>query len=195
MDLGNVGAHDARMTQSDSDTSNDMSYDDVCAIAWKGYRAGNGTGKKGPNGSVTWRRGNGADEWVIGRRDDGGKKGGKQGSKGSKLDWYGDKGKGSTGNKGKGKGKSEARCCYDCFPQGHTGVNCPTKKRTKARRGKVSLTEKRQKNSRAWRHLMTRESGAGPKGTESQDGESEWTQDQHFTALLKITWMSKCLED
>ena len=33
VDLGNVGAHDAKMTQSDSHTSNDMSYDDVCAIA------------------------------------------------------------------------------------------------------------------------------------------------------------------
>ena len=33
----------------------------------------------------------GADEWVGGKRDDGGKKGGKKGSKGSKPDWYGDK--------------------------------------------------------------------------------------------------------
>ena len=36
LDLGNVGTHDAKTTQSDSDKSNDMSYDDVCAIAWKG---------------------------------------------------------------------------------------------------------------------------------------------------------------
>ena len=34
MDLGNVGTHDTKMTQNDSDTSNDMSYGDVCAIAW-----------------------------------------------------------------------------------------------------------------------------------------------------------------
>ena len=27
MDLGNVGAYDAKTTQSDSDTSNDMSYE------------------------------------------------------------------------------------------------------------------------------------------------------------------------
>ena len=33
MDLGNVGAHDAKMTQSVSDMSDDMSYDDVRAIA------------------------------------------------------------------------------------------------------------------------------------------------------------------
>ena len=59
MDMGNVGTHDAKMTQSDSDTSNDMSYEDVCAIAWKGYKAGKGAGKKGPNGSgsmASWKR-------------------------------------------------------------------------------------------------------------------------------------------
>ena len=109
MDLANVGTHEAKMTQSDSDTSNDMSYDDVYAIAWKGYKPR----KKGPNGSGTWHRGKGADEWTSGRRDDGGKKGGKKGSKGSKPDWYGDKDKGGTGNKdkGKGKGKGETRYC------------------------------------------------------------------------------------
>ena len=51
MDLGNVVAHDAKTTQSDSATSNDMSYEDVCAIAWKGYKASKGAGKKGANGS------------------------------------------------------------------------------------------------------------------------------------------------
>ena len=34
MDLGNVGTHDTKSTQCNSDTSNDMSYEDVCAIAW-----------------------------------------------------------------------------------------------------------------------------------------------------------------
>ena len=57
MDLGNVGTHDTKMTQNDSDTSNDMSYEDVCANAWKGYKAGAGADKKGPNGSGTWHRG------------------------------------------------------------------------------------------------------------------------------------------
>ena len=65
IELVNVGTHDAKTTQSDSDTSNDMSYDDECAIAWKGYKAGKGAGKKGANG------GKGADEWTSGRRDDG----------------------------------------------------------------------------------------------------------------------------
>ena len=54
MDLGNFGTHDAKMTQSDSDTSSDMSYEDVCAIAWKGYKAAMGTGKKGVVAS--WKR-------------------------------------------------------------------------------------------------------------------------------------------
>ena len=103
--LGNVGTHDAKMTQSDSHTSNDMSYEDVCAIAWKGYKAGKGADQKGPNGSGTWHRGDGADEWTSGRGD-GGKKGGEKGSKGSKPDWHGDKEKGGTGSKGKGKGIS-----------------------------------------------------------------------------------------
>ena len=101
MELGNVGTHDTKTTQNDSDTSNDMSYEDMCAIAWKGYKAGKGAGKKGPSGSGTWHRGKGADEWPSGKREDGGKKGGKKGSKGIKPDWHGDKDKGS---KGKSKG-------------------------------------------------------------------------------------------
>ena len=80
-----------KMTQSDSDTSNDMSYEDVCAIAWKRYKASKGAGKKGPNGSGTWHRGKGADEWTSGRGDDGGTKGGKMGCMASKTGWYGDK--------------------------------------------------------------------------------------------------------
>ena len=36
----------------------------------------------------------GADQWASGKRDDGGKKGGKKGLKGSKLDWHSDKDKG-----------------------------------------------------------------------------------------------------
>ena len=47
VDLENVGTHDTKMTQNDSDTSNDMSYEDVCAIACKGYKAGKGAGKRG----------------------------------------------------------------------------------------------------------------------------------------------------
>ena len=39
-DLGSVGAHDAKTAQSDSDTSNEMSYEDVCAMHWKGYKLG-----------------------------------------------------------------------------------------------------------------------------------------------------------
>ena len=97
MDLGNVGTHDRKMTQNDSDTSNDMSHEDVCATAWKGFK---GAGKKGPNVSGTRHRGKGAGEWPGSKRDDGGKIGGKKGENGSKPDWHSDKDKGS---KGKGK--------------------------------------------------------------------------------------------
>ena len=68
MDLGNVSGHDTKPTLFDSDMSNDMSYEVVCAIAWKGYKAGKGAGKKGPNGSGPWHRGKGADEWTSGKR-------------------------------------------------------------------------------------------------------------------------------
>ena len=128
MDLGSVGTHDARRTQSDQDVSNDMSYDAVCAMAWKGYVAGKGTGKKGPNGAGTWYRGKGADELASGKRGER-MKGGKKGLKGSKFDGHSDKEKGCNGNKGKGKGegKNGTRYCYDCGEQGHIGVNCPYK--------------------------------------------------------------------
>ena len=59
-----------------------MSYEDVCAIAWKGYKAGAGAGwdrMDREHGIVV------KNEW---QRDDGGKKGGKKGSKGSKPDWH-----------------------------------------------------------------------------------------------------------
>ena len=69
MDLGSIGVHDTKTTQSDSDTSNDMSYERRV----RQDKAGKGAGKKGPNASGTWYRGEGADEWPSGRRDDGGK--------------------------------------------------------------------------------------------------------------------------
>ena len=113
----------------------EQSYEDVCVIAWKGYKASKGAGEKGPNGSGTWHRGKGADVMTSGRRDDGGKKVGKMGSKGSKPDGYGDKDKGGNGSKRKGrckgrsigKGKGETRYCYDCGEEGHIGMICPHK--------------------------------------------------------------------
>ena len=59
MDLGNVSGHDTKSTQGYSDMSNDVSYEDVCAIAWKENKASKGAGKKGPNGfkaMASWRR-------------------------------------------------------------------------------------------------------------------------------------------
>ena len=59
LDLGSVGTHDARTTQSDQDTSNDTSYDDVCAIAWKGYKADKRSRQERTKWSrnvVSWKR-------------------------------------------------------------------------------------------------------------------------------------------
>ena len=117
MDLVNVGTHDRRTLQCDQDVNNDMSYDDVCAIAWTEFKAGKEAGKKGPNGAGTWYRGKGADEWVGGKRDDGGKKGGKKGSKGSKPDWYGDK-------EGKVKRKNVAILAQAILAQGVFALMC-----------------------------------------------------------------------
>ena len=63
MDLGNVGTHDAKTTQSDHDVSNDMSYDDVCVRS---------------RGKDTKLAQKSRQEWAIGKRDDEGKKGGKR---------------------------------------------------------------------------------------------------------------------
>ena len=122
MDLENVGTHDTKTTQNGSDTRNDVSYEDACAIAWKGYKAGKEAGKKGRDGSETRHRGKGADEWPSGKRDDGSKKGGKKGCKGSKSDGHGDKDKGNKGKgKGKGTGKSETR--YSATTAGSKGTS------------------------------------------------------------------------
>ena len=96
------------MTQSDLDTSNDMSYEDLCAIAWKGFNAGKGARKKGP-GQV---RGIVDKELMSGRVTEEvteARKEARKGSMGSKLDWYGDKDKGGTGNKGEGKKQRQER--------------------------------------------------------------------------------------
>ena len=53
MDLGNVVSHDTKMTQGDSDTSNDMSYEDVCAIVGKGTRPAREQAKRD---RASWRR-------------------------------------------------------------------------------------------------------------------------------------------
>ena len=109
------------MMQGDQDMNNDMSYDDVCAIGWKGYKAGKGAGKKGPFGPGARHREMGAGEWTSGRKDDGGKQGGKKGAKGSKPDWYGDKGKRGSGNKGNAVNGS----CWNCGVVGHRQSGCP----------------------------------------------------------------------
>ena len=62
----------------------------VLSLGW-GTRPAKEQAKRNRTDPGTWHRGKGADEWTSGRRDDGAKKGGEKGSKGSKPDWYGDK--------------------------------------------------------------------------------------------------------
>ena len=132
MELGNVGTHDTKTTQNDSDTSNDMSYADVCAIAWKGYKAGKGAGKKGSSGSGAWHRGKGADEWPSGKRDE-------RASREANPMGTVTRTKGAREKaRARGKGKSETRYCYVCGEQGHIQVV----KMIKHHRGRVSLKEK-----------------------------------------------------
>ena len=145
------------------------------------FKAGKGTGKKGPNGSGTWHRGKGADAWPSGKIDDGGRKGGKKGSKDSKPILHSDKEKGSKGKgKGKGEGKSETRYCYDCGEQVHIGVNCPYKWANSVEKedDQTSSREKERmlKNSRAWKRMTKKESGAGLRRAESPD--QEWKRVQ-----------------
>ena len=145
-----------------------MSYEDVCAIAWKGYKAGKGAGKKGLSGSGTWHRGTGADQWTSGRRDDGGKKG----SKCSKPDWHSDKDQGGTrskGNgqgKGNGKGKSGTRYSFDCGQQGHIGMNCPYKWTN-------SIDEEDDEGS-SWESEPEGEKADELASLETPDDEREW---------------------
>ena len=138
------------------------------------------------------------DEW---QSDDGGKKGSKKGSKGSTSDWYCDKDKGFNGIKGqgKGKGKSETRCGYDYGEQGHIGVNCPHRWTTNIveedDQEKVNLRVRRQKNLRAWRHLMMRENGVGPNQNRITRWGKRVDQGQYSITLQNMTKKSKCLED
>ena len=55
------------------------------------------------------------------------------------------------------------------------------KKMIKHYRGRASLKEGTLKNSRAWRRLTRKESGAALRRVESPDGEGELTRDQQFT--------------
>ena len=94
-----------------------------------------------------------------------------------------------TEGKCQGKGTSEARDCYDCGGQEHVGVNCPYKWTNSTDeeddQGSSLESDLEGENAEELASLMTRESGAGPEGTESPDGESEWTQGQHVTTLAE----------
>ena len=111
MDLGNVGTHGMKMTQSDT-TFNDMSYEDVSAIAWKGYLAGEGDDARKyiERTRVNGLSGSGSME----ARFDARRVPTAQNPMATAIIDKESKGK-CNGN---GKGKSETRYCYDCGEQG-----------------------------------------------------------------------------
>ena len=95
--------------------------------------------------------------------------------------------KGGTGDKGKGKGESETRDWFDCGEQWRIAVNCSKKAdqqhEEEDQGSSWERRRKRQRNSRAWTHLLTSESGSGWEGTGSPEGEGGLIQDQHFHYL------------
>ena len=77
---------------------------------------GKGAGKKGPNGSGTWHRGEGADEWTSGKRDNGAKIGDKKGLQGQQIQLARRQGQGRQWEQRERQ-----------WQRRHIGVNCPYK--------------------------------------------------------------------
>ena len=67
----------------------------------------------------------GAEEWTSGRRDDGGKNGGRAANPNGTATRTRETLEAKEKARAKGKGKSETRYCHECGGQGHIGVNCP----------------------------------------------------------------------
>ena len=145
----------------------------------------------------------GADEWPSGRRDNGGKKGGKKGSKAANPIGTVTRTKEARERvraRTKARVKpvtavtAESRSTSE-FTVHKSGPTALTKKMINHHRGRASLKEGTLKNSRAWRRLTEKESGAGQRRAESPGGEGESTHDQHSTTSLKTMKASKRPED
>ena len=89
---------------------------------------------------------------------------------------------------------AESRCTSEQTVHS-SGPTALMKKTIKHRRGGASLKEKMPKNSRAWRRLTKKETGAGLRRAESPGGEGKLTRDQHSTSSLKTMKVSKRPED
>ena len=177
-----------------------MSYEDVCAIAWKGYKAGKGAGKKV---RMDWEHGTAGKELMNGRAAREmmeARKEARRAPRVSKQDWHGDKDKGSKRKgKGKGKGKSETRYCYDCGEQGHIGVKCPYKWANSADEEDDQTSswesEPEGENAEELASLETHdeqgERCSGLGRAESPDGEGELTHDRQFTISLRKTKINR----
>ena len=166
--------------------------------SWQGSTQGKGPGHGRGIVDKELLSGRVAEEMTEARKE------ARKGSMGSKLDWYGDKDKGGTGNKGEGKnkGKNETPYCCDCGEQGHVGMNCPYKWTN-------SIDEEDDQGS-SWESEPEGKKAEELASVGTLDDEGEWCwprrnritrweggliQDQHFTTMPKMTRMSKRLED
>ena len=61
--------------------------------------------------------------------------------------------------------------------------------------GRVSLKERMLNNSRAWKRMTRKESGAGLRRAESPDGEGELTRNRQSTISQKKTKTNRCRGD
>ena len=78
----------------------------------------------------------------------------------------------------------------------HTsGPTVKTRKMTKHHHGRVSVKERMLKNSRGWKRMTRKESGAGLRGAESPDGDGELTRNRQSTILQRKTKTNRCRGD
>ena len=142
-----------------------MSYKDVCAIAWKGYAAGKGTGKKGPNGPGVWHIVEEermdvrvAEEMMQARRAP------RAANLIGTVKRTEEALETEAKDKGQGKGKRDTRYCYDYGELGHIGMNCPYKWTN-------SIDEDEQTS---WESELDGQEAEEPACLETPDDEGEW---------------------
>ena len=169
MDLGNVGTHDTKMTQNDSDTSNDMSYEDVCTIAWKGTGPARKQARRDrmdqEHGIVGKELMNGraAREMIEARKE------ARRAPRAASPTGTVTRTKGAR-EKARARAKARVKRDTATTPESkdtsewnvHTsGPTEKTRKMIKHHHGRVRLKERMLKNSRAWKRMTRKESGAG----------------------------------
>ena len=193
MDLGNVGPCDKKTTQSDSDTSNDIS-----AIGKEQAKRDQTdwehgiVGKELMNGRV-------AREMTEARKE------ARRTPRAANPIGTTTTTREARGAKGKARTNARARVKPDVLrlrrARAHR-IELPVQvgqqhgrrwEMIKHHRGRVSLKEGMLKNSLAWRRPTTKENGAGPG--ETLDGAGGLIRDEHSAASLKMLEVGERLED